>query len=172
MTKDYVQMAGRAPISGATVQPTTDVRETSRLISSEKVTGTSVENTRGDSLGHIEEIMIDKVSGQVGYAVLKYGSFLGMGGKLFALPWDQLKYDTNRNAYVVAIPEERLKSAPSFEFRSGAELGRSKICQRNPRLLRIKGRLVSLRLLSAEPTSNYRVIRLKPRFGGAFLISS
>ena len=70
----------------ATVQPTSDVRETSRLISSEKVTGTSVENTRTDSLGHIEEIMIDKISGRVAYAVLKYGSFLGMGGKLFALP--------------------------------------------------------------------------------------
>lgn len=103
----------------ATVQPTSDVRETSRLISSEKVTGTSVENTQRDSLGEIEEIMIDKISGQVAYAVLKYGSFLGMGGKLFALPWDQLKYDTNRNAYIVAIPEERLKSAPSYD--SGTE---------------------------------------------------
>jgi sporulation protein YlmC with PRC-barrel domain len=103
----------------ATVQPTTDVRETSRLISSEKVTGSDVENTRGDSLGHIEEIMIDKISGRVGYAVLKYGSFLGMGGKLFALPWDQLKFDTNRNAYIVAIPEERLKGGPSFD--SGTE---------------------------------------------------
>src|SRR6185437_8728010 len=99
----------------AEVQPTSDVRETSRLISSEKVTGTSVENTKGDNLGQIEEIMIDKISGQVGYAVLKYGSFLGMGGKLFALPWDTLKYDTGRNAYVVGIPEERLKNAPSYD---------------------------------------------------------
>jgi sporulation protein YlmC with PRC-barrel domain len=99
----------------AEVQATSDVRETSRLISSEKVTGTSVENTKGDSLGHIEDIMIDKISGRVGYAVLNYGSFLGMGGKLFALPWDILKYDTRRNAYVVGIPEERLKNAPSFD---------------------------------------------------------
>jgi hypothetical protein len=98
-----------------TVRETSDVRETTRLISSEKVTGTSVENTRGDSLGNIEEIMIDKISGQVGYAVLKYGSFLGMGGKLFALPWDQLKYDTSRDAYLVDIPEERLKDAPSYD---------------------------------------------------------
>jgi hypothetical protein len=103
----------------AEVQQTSDVRETSRLISSEKVTGTSVENTKGDKLGHIEEIMIDKISGQVGYAVLNYGSFLGMGGKLFALPWDILKYDTGRNAYIVGIPEERLKGGPSFD--SGTE---------------------------------------------------
>jgi hypothetical protein len=98
-----------------TVQQTSDARETSRLISSEKVTDTAVENARGDSLGHINDIMIDKISGRVAYAILKYGSFLGMGGKLFALPWDILKYDTRRNAYLVDIPEDRLKNAPSFD---------------------------------------------------------
>ena len=98
-----------------TVQPTSDTRETSRLISSEKVGGSSVENTRGDNLGHIEEVMIDKISGRVAYAVLNYGSFLGMGGKLFAMPWDMLKYNPQRDAYVVDIPEERLKDAPSFD---------------------------------------------------------
>lgn len=98
-----------------TVTQTSDVRETGRLISSEKVTGSNVENPNGDNLGHIEEIMIDKISGRVGYAVLNYGSFLGMGGKLFALPWDVLKYDTRRDAYVVGIPEEQLKNAPSFD---------------------------------------------------------
>ena len=90
-------------------------KEIGRLISSEKVQGTSVENPKGDSLGVIDEVMIDKVSGQVAYAVLKYGSFLGMGGKLFALPWDQLKYNTDRGAYIVNIPEDRLRGAPSFE---------------------------------------------------------
>jgi sporulation protein YlmC with PRC-barrel domain len=98
-----------------TVQQTSEVRETTRLISSEKVAGTNVENTNGDSLGHIQEVMLDKRSGQVAYAVLKYGSFLGLGGKLFALPWDILKYDTRREAYVIGIPEERLQNAPSFD---------------------------------------------------------
>ena len=59
--------------------------------------------------------MIDKVSGHVAYAVLKYGSFLGMGGKLFAVPWSLLKYDTTRGAYLVNIPEDQLRDAPSFE---------------------------------------------------------
>jgi sporulation protein YlmC with PRC-barrel domain len=99
-----------------TVQPTSGTRETTRLISSEKVEDTSVENIRGDSLGHIEEIMIDKISGKVAYAVLNYGSFLGLtGGKNFAVPWDMLKYNTQRNAYVIDIPEDRLKNAPSFD---------------------------------------------------------
>lgn len=90
-------------------------KEIGRLISSEKVAGTSVENLKGDNLGHIQEVMIDKLSGQVGYAVLKYGSFLGMGGKLFVLPWDQLKYHKERSAYIVDIPVETLRGAPSYE---------------------------------------------------------
>jgi len=108
----------------STVQPTSDTRETRRLISSEKVTATAVQNARGDSLGHIEDIMIDKISGQVAYAVLNYGSFLGlMGGKLFAVPWDMLKYNTQRSAYVIDVPEERLKNAPSFDEGSEPEWG-------------------------------------------------
>ena len=91
------------------------VGETTRLISSEKVEGTSVVDPRGEDLGHISEIMIDKVSGHVGYAVLKYGSFLGLGGSLFAVPWDVLKYDTRRDAYVIGTPVEQLKAAPHYE---------------------------------------------------------
>jgi hypothetical protein len=106
-----------------TVQQTTDTHETTRLIAADKVEGTPVESTNGDSLGHIHDIMIDKISGRVGYAVLKYGSFLGLGGKLFALPWDILKYDTRRNAYVVGVPVEKLKSAPSFDENRWPDLG-------------------------------------------------
>jgi sporulation protein YlmC with PRC-barrel domain len=99
----------------ATVQASADTRETSRLISADKVEGTPVENSSGESLGHINDIMIDKISGHVGYAVLKYGSFIGIGGKLFAVPWDVLKYDTRRNAYVIDVPQDRLTNAPSFD---------------------------------------------------------
>ena len=109
----------------ATVQPTSGAKETSRLISSDKVSGSKVESVSGDNLGHIEEIMIDKLSGRVGYAVLNYGSFLGMGGKLFAIPWDILKYDTRRDAYVIGIPAERLKNAPSFDASSWPDMSSS-----------------------------------------------
>jgi hypothetical protein len=106
-----------------TAQPVTEARETTRLISSEKVAGTNVENTNGTNLGHIQAVMIDKISGHIGYAVLKYGSFLGLGGKLFALPWDALKYDTRRDAYIVGIPEARLKHAPSFDEAAWPDMG-------------------------------------------------
>jgi hypothetical protein len=88
--------------------------ETGSLISSTKVEGTAVENPQGEDLGSIREVMIDKVSGQVVYAVLKYGSFLGMGGKLFALPWELLEYDTERGAYVIDLPQDQLRDAPSY----------------------------------------------------------
>jgi sporulation protein YlmC with PRC-barrel domain len=89
--------------------------EKNRLISADKVEGTKVYNAKGEDLGHISEIMIDKLSGEVAYAVLKYGSVMGLGGKLFALPWDVLDYNTHFGGYVVDIPEERLKNAPSFD---------------------------------------------------------
>jgi sporulation protein YlmC with PRC-barrel domain len=68
--------------------------ETHRLISSEKVEGTSVVNAKGEDLGTIEEVMIDKISGQVAYAVLKYGSVLGDGRQTicFAVGRSKLRY--------------------------------------------------------------------------------
>ncbi len=91
------------------------IGERGRLISSDKVEGTRVVNATGDDLGHISEIMIDKPTGQVAYAVLKYGSFVGLGGKLFAVPWDVLSYEPAEDAYVVDLPEDRLRDAPSME---------------------------------------------------------
>lgn len=91
------------------------IGERGRLISSDKVEGTRVVNASGEDLGHISEIMIDKPTGQVAYAVLKYGSFVGLGGKLFAVPWDVLSYEPAQDAYVVDLPEDRLRDAPSLE---------------------------------------------------------
>jgi len=96
--------------------------EKGRLISADKVEGTAVVNRKGDDLGHISEIMIDKITGKVAYAVLKYGSVLGLGGKLFALPWEVLKYDTAHDAYAVDIPEDRLKAAPSFDAKNPPDM--------------------------------------------------
>lgn len=52
---------------------------TSDVISSDRVEGTDVYNEAGDKLGSIDDLMIDKRSGQVRYAVLEFGGFLGMG---------------------------------------------------------------------------------------------
>jgi hypothetical protein len=69
--------------------------ETSALISANKVEGTTVKNAAGEKLGSIEEIMIDKRSGKVAYAVMSFGGFLGIGDRHHPLPWGVLKYDTS-----------------------------------------------------------------------------
>ena len=92
----------------ATTTSTTDV------ISSDKVEGTAVYNPAGDKLGSIDDLMIDKRSGQVRYAVLEFGGFLGMGTDRYPLPWNMLKYDTDKEGYVVPLDKSRLEKAPRY----------------------------------------------------------
>lgn len=86
----------------------------SSIISADKVEGTTVYNSAGDKLGSIDTLMIDKVSGQVRYAVLEFGGFLGMGTDKYPVPWSMLKYDTGRDGYVVPLDKAQLEGAPSY----------------------------------------------------------
>ena len=69
------------------------------LIPSDRVEGTAVRRSSGEKVGEIKRVMIDKVSGKVAYAVMKFGGFLGMGEKYHPLPWDALKYNTALEGY-------------------------------------------------------------------------
>lgn len=89
--------------------------ETSNLISSGKVEGTPVYNTKGEKLGSVDHMMIGKRSGRVEYAVMSFGGFLGMGEQYHPLPWDVLDYDTDKDGYVVDIDKEKLEKGPTFE---------------------------------------------------------
>jgi sporulation protein YlmC with PRC-barrel domain len=86
----------------------------SDVISSDRVEGADVYNDAGDKLGSIDDLMIDKNSGQVRYAVLEFGGFLGMGTDRYPLPWDMLKYDTTKDGYVVPLDKSRLEGAPRY----------------------------------------------------------
>jgi sporulation protein YlmC with PRC-barrel domain len=77
--------------------------------------GNDVYNDEGKDLGDIKEIMLDMASGKISYAVLAFGAFLGMGEKLFAVPWDALTLDTERKRFVLNVEKERLKRAPGFD---------------------------------------------------------
>ena len=87
---------------------------TSNCISSDRVEGTSVYNAAGDKLGSVDDLVIDKHSGQVRYAVLEFGGFLGMGTDRYPLPWDMLKYDTAMDGYVVPLDKAKLDNAPRY----------------------------------------------------------
>lgn len=84
------------------------------LIGSDKVEGTAVYGANDEKIGSIERVMLDKRSGQVSYAVLAFGGFLGIGHDHYPLPWSSLKYDLNLEGYKVAVTEDQLKGAPKY----------------------------------------------------------
>ena len=88
--------------------------ETDRLIASDKVEGTAVYNRQGERLGTVQNFMVDKYTGQVAYAVMSFGGFLGMGESYHPLPWKMLTYDTGLGGYVVDIDRSRLEGAPRY----------------------------------------------------------
>ena len=100
--------------TGATSGGGVAVDETDRLIASDKVEGTSVYNRQDESLGSIYTVMIDKFTGQVAYAVMSFGGFLGVGERHHPLPWKALTYDTRLGGYVVDVSREQLERAPSY----------------------------------------------------------
>lgn len=86
-----------------------------RLMTADTLIGDQVINHQGDVLGEIEDIMLDVGSGRVAYAVMAAGGFLGVGEKLFALPWSALTLDTTRKCFVLDADKERIKNAPGFD---------------------------------------------------------
>lgn len=81
-------------------------------IAASKVKGTKVYNLQGDKLGSIDDVIIDKRSGQVRYAALEFGGFLGMGTDLYPVPWSTLRYDVDQDGYVINIDKAQLEGAP------------------------------------------------------------
>ena len=86
-----------------------------RLMGANTLDGNDVYNKQGEDLGDIKEIMLDVPTGRVAYAVLSFGGILGMGDKLFAVPWSALKLDTVNKRFVLDASKERLKEAPGFD---------------------------------------------------------
>ena len=94
-------------------QETLKKDETVNLIASSKVKGTKLFNRQHEHVGEVEDIMIDKVSGHVAYAVAAFGGFLGLGETRRAIPWSVLHYDTNDDGYVADVDDAVLKDAPN-----------------------------------------------------------
>ncbi|MDV5823384.1 PRC-barrel domain-containing protein [Sphingobium naphthae] len=88
--------------------------ESHDLIASDRVEGTAVYNRQGEHLGKIDNFMVEKRSGQVRYAVLSFGGFLGIGNDHYPLPWSILTYDTDKGGYVIDLDKEVLDNAPRY----------------------------------------------------------
>jgi len=85
------------------------------IMDADTLIGDAVVNSDEDDLGKIEAIMLDVQSGRIAYAVLSFGGFLGMGTKLFALPWSALTLDAKEKRFILNVPRERLEQAPGFD---------------------------------------------------------
>lgn len=85
------------------------------LMGADTLIGDDVCNHDDEQLGDIKEIMLDMRSGQIAYAVLSFGGVLGLGEKLFAVPWEKLTLDTVNKRFLLDLDKEQLKSAPGFD---------------------------------------------------------
>jgi sporulation protein YlmC with PRC-barrel domain len=92
-----------------------DARESRRVLSSSTLRGDRVRNSAGEDLGKIEEIMVDVPTGRIAYAVLSFGGFLGMGSKLFAVPWQALALDLREHEFILNVDRKLLENAPGFD---------------------------------------------------------
>jgi sporulation protein YlmC with PRC-barrel domain len=82
-------------------------------IRAKKVLGTNVKDTSGRKIGEIEDVVLDKQSNNILFAVVGFGGFLGMAEKYHPIPWSALDYDPSENSYVVSFTKEQLEAAPS-----------------------------------------------------------
>lgn len=85
------------------------------LMSANSLLGDDVYNKDGEELGHIKEFMIDMATGKVAYAVLSFGGLMGMGDKLFSVPWAALALDTANKRFTLNVAKDVLKDAPGFD---------------------------------------------------------
>ena len=90
-------------------------RQTSSLITSDRVEGMPVYDARGKRIGKVERLMIDKLTGRIAYAILSFGGFLGIGEDHYPIPWSMLTYNEKPDGFQLDITEEQLKNAPKIE---------------------------------------------------------
>ena len=86
-----------------------------QIMAADTLTGNDVVNAAGKALGTVKAIMLDVLSGHIAYAVLSFGGILGFGEKLFAIPWQALKLDTDNKRFILDIEQDRLANAPGFD---------------------------------------------------------
>ena len=93
------------------------------LMGADTLIGDDVYNHEDEELGDIKEIMLDMRTGQIAYAVLSFGGVLGMGDKLFAVPWERLTLDTVNKRFLLNVDKDLLKNAPGFDKNNWPDMG-------------------------------------------------
>lgn len=94
---------------------TTQSGHTNAILAS-RVKGTSVYNTAGEKIGHVEDVVLDKTSDHIMFAALGFGGMLGIGEKYYPVPWSVLDYSPDKGGYVVPVSKDSLKNAPAYDL--------------------------------------------------------
>jgi sporulation protein YlmC with PRC-barrel domain len=88
-----------------------------KRLTASSIIGDNIENPEGEHLGKINNLMINLQKGAIDYAVIEFGSFLGAGGKLFAVPFEELRLDADKKIFILNKDKEYLKRSPGFDKR-------------------------------------------------------
>ena len=91
------------------------MNEFPHVLQASTVIGNKVLNPAGEQLGILKELVIDLEEGRIAYAVLSFGGFLGLGDKLFAIPWEALMLNAKDNTFILDVDKDLLKEAPGFD---------------------------------------------------------
>ena len=98
------------------MEPSTRLSETMfGVVSASKIIGEEVVNRQNENLGKIQELVIDAREGRMAYAVLSFGGFMGLGNKLFAMPWKAFEFSTTENKLILDVDKKKLEAAPGFD---------------------------------------------------------
>jgi sporulation protein YlmC with PRC-barrel domain len=115
--QDAQTRAGNFP--GRTVIHTLEIEHMPTLsghtsaIRATSVIGTNVHDASGRKIGEVEDIMLDKLSSNIMFAIISFGGFLGIAEKFHPVPWSALKFDKSKSSYVVEFTKEQLEAAPA-----------------------------------------------------------
>jgi len=109
------QVAAATPAS-RNAAPITDTKRfaaNTGLFRTISVVGSGVKDVTGKDAGRIEDLLVDH-RGHIGYAVVSFGGFLGIGDKLFAVPWSAVIVDGANHLVYIDVKKETLDRSPSF----------------------------------------------------------
>jgi sporulation protein YlmC with PRC-barrel domain len=85
------------------------------VVPASRIIGETVVNRQNENVGKIHELVIDASKNRVAYLVLSFGGFMGMGNKLFAMPWEAFEFSATENKLILNVDKEKLETAPGFE---------------------------------------------------------
>ncbi|MET0544704.1 MAG: PRC-barrel domain-containing protein [Caulobacterales bacterium] len=102
-------------------------RKARDLVTASRVKGAVVYNATGDCIGRIQDLSIDKISGQVQHALVAFGGMLGLSNRFHTVPWSLLHYDVAMNGYIVPLDRTEIEATPVYKHHDlpafGAHVG-------------------------------------------------